>query len=406
MPELLSPAGNFEKLKSAVLYGADAVYFAGEAFGMRAAADNFDIDELGQAIQYCHDHNVRAFITVNVMPHEDQYQELREYFTKLAPFAPDALIIADVGVIELAKELIPNAEIHISTQASTMSSAACKAWMKLGAKRVVLAREVTLDEIRKIKASIPDELELEVFIHGSMCVSYSGRCLLSEYYTGRSANDGKCTQPCRWEYRFAEIAEVKRPDDILTVCETPSGSFTLSSKDMCMIEHIPELIEAGITSFKIEGRMKSAYYTAVTTNAYRMAIDSYMSDPENYHFDPLWLRELESVSHREYDTGFFYGAPNTDPKTAHNPGYLREKAYIAVVTGYDSETGIAYLEQRNKMCVGDTLELITPGKTGRQFELSELWNENNETIESAPHPKMKCSTRLPFEAKPGDIIRM
>lgn len=406
MPELLSPAGNFEKLKAAVLYGADAVYFAGENFGMRAAADNFDIETLGEGIKYCHDRGVRAFITVNVMPHEDEYPALKEYFKKLEPLHPDALIIADPGVIDLAKEIIPDAEIHISTQANTMSSAACKSWMSMGAKRIVLARELTFDEIRRIRENIPSELELEVFIHGSMCVSFSGRCLLSEYYTGRSANDGRCTQPCRWEYRFAEIAEVKRPDDVLTVCETPTGSFTLSSKDMCMIEHIPELIKSGVDSFKIEGRMKSAYYTAVTTNAYRMAIDAYLRNPEEYKYDPLWLRELESVSHREYDTGFFFGAPNSDPKTTHNPGYLREKAYIAVVTGYDPETGIANLEQRNKVSVGDTLELITPGKTGRQFVLSDLWNENGEPIESAPHPKMKCSTRLPFEARVGDIIRM
>ena len=406
MPELLSPAGNFEKLKAAVLYGADAVYFAGETFGMRAAADNFDTEQLAKAIKYCHDRGVRAFITVNVMPHEDEYPALKEYFKSLAPLSPDALIIADVGVIDLAKEYVPNAEIHISTQANTMSSAACRCWMKMGAKRIVLARELTFDEIRRIRDNIPPDLELEAFIHGSMCVSYSGRCLLSQYYTGRSANDGRCTQPCRWEYRFAEIAEVKRPDDVLTVCETPSGSFTLSSKDMCMIEHIPELIKSGIDSFKIEGRMKSAYYTAVTTNAYRMAIDSYLHDPEDYKFDPLWLRELESVSHREYDTGFFFGAPNSDPKTTYNPGYLREKAYIAVVTGYDPETGIADLEQRNKTSIGDTLELITPGKTGRRFVMNELWDEENNPIESAPHPKMKCRTRLPFEAKPGDIIRM
>ncbi|MBQ4054257.1 MAG: U32 family peptidase, partial [Clostridia bacterium] len=249
MPELLSPAGNFEKLKAAVLYGADAVYFAGETFGMRAAADNFDTEQLAKAIKYCHDRGVRAFITVNVMPHEDEYPALKEYFKSLAPLSPDALIIADVGVIDLAKEYVPNAEIHISTQANTMSSAACRCWMKMGAKRIVLARELTFDEIRRIRDNIPPELELEAFIHGSMCVSYSGRCLLSQYYTGRSANDGRCTQPCRWEYRFAEIAEVKRPDDVLTVCETPSGSFTLSSKDMCMIEHIPELIKSGIDSF-------------------------------------------------------------------------------------------------------------------------------------------------------------
>ena len=406
MPELLSPAGNFEKLKAAILYGADAVYFAGETFGMRAAADNFNMDELREAISYCHERDVRAFITVNVMPREDEYPALEDYFKNLAPLKPDALIIADLGVIDLAKKYMPDVEIHISTQANTMSSAACRSWMSMGAKRIVLARELTLDEIKRIRSNIPDELELEVFIHGSMCVSFSGRCLLSEYYTGRSANSGKCTQPCRWEYRFTEIAEVKRPDDVLTICETPTGSFTLSSKDMCMIEHIPELIESGVNSFKIEGRMKSAYYTAVTTNAYRMAIDSYLHDPKNYTYDPLWLRELESVSHREYDTGFFFGAANSDPKTTHNPGYLREKAYIAVVTGYDPETGIADLEQRNKMCVGDTLELITPGKTGRQFKLTELWDEENVAIESAPHPKMKCRTRLPFEAKAGDIIRM
>ena len=274
-PEILSPAGNFEKMRAAILYGADAVYLAGSRFGMRAAADNFTVDELRCAVAYAHERGVKVYLTLNTMPREDEYPALREYLTELSDIDIDAMIIADVGVLFLVKELLPKMEIHISTQANAVSAAACLAWYRLGAKRVVLARELTLEEIKAIRAAIPDDLELECFIHGSMCISYSGRCLLSNHVIGRDANRGMCAQPCRWNYTFrAEIAEEKRPDTVITLEEMGGETFMMASRDTCTIEHVPELIEAGINSFKIEGRMKSAYYTAVVTNTYRMAFDS------------------------------------------------------------------------------------------------------------------------------------
>lgn len=405
MPELLAPAGNFEKMKAALLYGADAVYFAGNEFGMRAAADNFTIDEMKEAVKYCHDRGKKAHVTVNTMPREAEYPDLERYLRDLGKVGPDAVIAADPAVIEMVKEYVPSAEIHLSTQMSTVSSAACNFWHKCGVKRVVLARELKLDEIKQIRRSVDPELELEVFIHGSMCISYSGRCMLSEYFTGRNANNGKCTQPCRWNFDFAHIAEEKRTDDILRVEQTRDGTFFFSSKDLCMIEHIPELIEAGISSFKIEGRMKSAYYTAVTSNAYRMAIDAYLRDGKDYKFDPAWLRELESVSHREYDTGFFFDSPSDDPKTTHFTGYSREKAYLAFVKNYDPERGLAEIEQRNKLSVNDVVEIITPRSTGRQFTVEALFDEEMNPIDSAPHPKMKAYIKIPFKANTGDIIR-
>ena len=406
MIELLSPAGNFEKLKAAVLYGADAVYFAGQVFGMRAAADNFSLDEIKEAVKYCHARGVKAYLTVNVMPREDEYPALKNFFISLKDVEIDALIIGDIGVLSLANEILPDVDIHISTQASTVSSQTCKMWQKLGATRVVLARELSLEEISSIRANIPKDLELEVFIHGSMCISYSGRCLLSEYYTGRGANCGKCTQPCRWEYKVISIAEEKRPGDVLDVIQTSEGCFVMSSKDLCMIEHIPDLLESGVTSFKIEGRMKSAYYTAVTTNAYKIAFNEYLKNKEKYIYNPLLKRELESVSHREYDTGFFYDKPCDKAQITQNNGYLREKAYIAVVEDYDKLTGIATLVQRNKFSLGDILEVITPGKVGKSFTVNNLMDENGCSIDCAPHPKMICKVTMPFEVKPGDIVRM
>ncbi|MBO7148655.1 MAG: U32 family peptidase [Clostridia bacterium] len=401
-PELLSPAGNFEKMKSAILYGADAVYLAGNDFGMRAAADNFTNDELKSAIEYAHERGVKVYLTLNTMPHPDEYEALTDYLHFLKTTPPDAVICVDLGVISLVKEILPETELHISTQASVVSARSALMWQKLGAKRIVLARELTFDEILKIKAEIPEELELEAFIHGSMCISYSGRCLLSQHYTNRDANRGRCAQPCRWNF---EVYEEKRPDDVLALEEYKNGTFIMSSKDMCMIEHIPELIKSGITSFKIEGRMKSAYYTAVVTNAYRMAIDAYLADPENYKYDPAWLRELDSVSHREYATGFYFDRPMDDAKTCTAPGYLREKAYLAIAESYDPETGLALFIQRNKSVRGDRAELITPGKCGRELVLEEMYDENMSPIESAPHPFMKFYVRVPFEVKCGDILR-
>ena len=404
-PEILSPAGNFEKMRAAILYGADAVYLAGHIFGMRAAADNFSVEELAEAVEYAHERGVKVYLTLNTMPRENEYELLRKYLLDLSHIAIDAMIIADVGVLMLVKELLPNMEIHISTQANATSAAACKAWYALGAKRVVLARELTLDEIKAIRANIPDDLEIECFVHGSMCVSYSGRCLLSNHMVGRDANRGMCAQPCRWNYTIKnyEIVEEKRPDCRMPVEEINGETFIMASRDTCTIEHIPELIEAGINSFKIEGRMKSAYYTAVVTNAYKMAFDSYFSG--NYQYDPDWYRELESVSHRDYHTGYYFTDSHMDANLASNNGYIKDKAYLAVAVGYDAESGLAEFTQRNKMCFGDDAELLTPGKIGRELKIGELFDENMNPIEATPHPYMTFFMKVDFEVRPGDILR-
>lgn len=404
-PELLSPAGNFEKMKAAILYGADAVYLAGTSFGMRAAADNFTLEELAQAVEYAHERGVRVYLTVNTMPREYEYPDLIGYFRSLCDIPVDALIIGDIGVLALAREMLPDVELHVSTQANSVSSHDCIAWHALGAKRVVLARELTLDEIKAIRAAIPDEIELECFIHGSMCISYSGRCLLSGHMIGRDANRGACAQPCRWNYtiRGYEIEEEKRPDCRMPIEEVNGETFIMASRDTCTIEHIPELVEAGIDSFKIEGRMKSAYYTAVVTNTYRMALDSYFSG--DYSYDEAWYRELLSVSHRDYATGYYFSDPRADANTSEIAGYMKEKAYLATVVAYDDATGIAQLSQRNKMKKGDSCELLTPGQVGRPFVADELYDEEMNPIDATPHPYMSFRMKLPFPAKPGDILR-
>jgi len=417
-PELLSPAGNMEKLKAALLYGADAVYLAGQSFGMRSAADNFTVDELYEAVRYTHEKGKRLFLTLNTMPRGDEYESLREFLRQIKDAGIDAYIVADLGVMATLREIIPGAEIHISTQASIVSPEAAMAYVAMGAKRLVLARELTLSEIKAIRLRIPADVELEAFIHGSMCVSYSGRCMLSNMMTGRDANRGMCTQPCRWNYI---MYEEKRPDLPIPIEQTELGTFIMSSKDMCTIEHIPSLIEAGINSFKIEGRMKSAYYTAVVTNAYRMAIDSYMSDPENYTYDPALLRELESVSHREYCTGYYLDKPMDNAQLGTQTGYIRDKAYFATATEYNedeaqalSSAGVA-LEtsegrlyrfiQRNKVKEGDSAEMISPNKLGEPFNVTELYLPKGERIDSAPHPSMIFWARVPFEVRNGDIMR-
>ncbi len=403
-PELLSPAGNFEKMKAAILYGADAVYLSGQAFGMRAAADNFSLEELAEAVTYAHERGVRVYLTVNTMPREYQYEALKEYFLALREIRPDALIVGSIGVLSLARKMLPEIELHISTQASAVSSEDCLAWRALGAKRVVLSRELSLSEIKAIRAAIPEDLELEAFIHGSMCVSYSGRCLLSNHIIGRDANRGMCAQPCRWNYSlYGEIREEKRPDLVIPLEEHGGETFVMASRDTCMIEHIPELMESGIDSFKIEGRMKSAYYTAVVTNTYKIAMNSYLSG--DYKYDSAWLSELSSVSHREYATGYYFSDSFKDANTAKDNGYLKEKAYLAVVLSYDESTGRAILAQRNKVSLGESVAHLTPGKVAVPFVIEGMKNEAGEDIESAPHPYMTFSIQAPFCMKTGDIIR-
>ena len=412
MTELLSPAGNFEKLRAAIRFGADAVYLAGKQFGMRSAADNFTNEELDAAIDFVHANGKKLYLTLNTLPHGSQYPALRQFLQSLAHNPPDAVIVTDLGVFATVRELLPNTEIHISTQSSIVSPAAARAWAAMGAKRLVLARELSLEEIREIRAAIPDDVSLEAFVHGSMCVSYSGRCMLSNQFTGRDANCGACAQPCRWNYT---IMEEKRPDEALPVIENENGTFIMSSKDLCMLRHVPELIRAGVESFKIEGRMKSAYYTAVVTNAYRMVIDAYLRDPDNFKFDEAIYREVESVSHREYATGFFFDDPRENAQLCRESGYIREKAYFATVIARgdapaglvsENERGVlCRLRQRNKLCLGDAAELLTPSRCGIPTVIDELYDADGNPIDAVPHPLMEFYTRLPHVASVGDILR-
>ena len=413
-PELLSPAGNFEKLRAAILYGADAVYLAGQRFGMRSAADNFTDEELCEAAEYVHARGKKLYLTLNTMPHGYEYPALRDFLSGIRNIGIDAVIVADLGVMATVKEILPDMEIHVSTQASIVSPEAACAYAALGAKRLVLARELTFSEIRAIREALPPDVELEAFVHGSMCVSYSGRCMLSHHLTGRDANRGACTQPCRWTYT---VTEEKRPESPLPIEENHLGTFIMSSKDMCTLPIISKLMESGIDSFKIEGRMKSAYYTAVVTNAYRMAMDGYLADPEGYSVSDEILRELDSVSHREYCTGYYLDEPTEEANLSTFTGYIREKAYFATALsseelplpeGLSAETAEGRLYpfiQRNKVSVGDAAELISPGRIGRPFAVTELYGEDGVPLASAPHPSMKFFARVPFGVQPGDIMR-
>lgn len=411
-PEILSPAGNPEKMRAAVRFGADAVYLAGRDFGMRAAADNFSIEELDAAARFLHGMGKKMYVTTNTLMRGNEYGAFREFLAVMNDIRPDGFIIADLGVFTTIKEALPWASLHISTQASICSPAAAKAWVSMGASRLVLARELTLDEIREIRAAIPREIELEAFVHGSMCVSYSGRCMLSNALTGRDANRGACTQPCRWNYT---LIEEKRPDERIPIEETELGTFIMSSKDMCMINKVGELADAGVSSFKIEGRVKSAYYAAVVTNAYRIAadaLDAYVKDggnPCDFRPDEALMRELEAVSHREYCEGFFYDKATEKPQLVTKPGYVRDKAYLAIADGTASQapsgTPVRGFVQRNKLCLGDSVELLSPGKTGRAFTVTELYDEELNPIESTPHPLMKYYMPVPFETLDGDILR-
>ena len=418
MPELLSPAGNFEKMKAAILYGADAVYLAGTRFGMRSAADNFTDEELKEAVDYAHRFGRKLYLTLNTMPHGYEYPALREFLMRVADFGIDAMIVADLGVFATVRELLPHMELHVSTQASIVSPAAACAWAALGAKRLVLARELSFTDIAAIRAALSEDVELEAFVHGSMCVSYSGRCLLANALNGRDGNRGTCSQPCRWNY---VLVEEKRPEMPIPIEQHEHGTFIMSSKDMCTIECIPQLMKSGIDSFKIEGRMKSAYYTAVVTNSYRMAMDAYTADPEGYVFNPDWLCELESVSHRTYGTGFYLDDPMNNPQLLGECGYMREKAYFATATAYNQEEASAIeaagvpmeneqgrlyrFVQRNKVSVGEGAEVISPGKIGVGCEVCELYAADGSAILSAPHPSMIFWCRVPFEIREGDIMR-
>ena len=396
-PELLSPAGNLEKLKYAVNYGADAVYCALDRFGMRASAGNLSPEELKEALDYAHQRDAKVYVTLNTMPRDNELSDLREYAKILRQVTPDAFIISDPGVMDIIKTEIPDAVLHLSTQASTVNSASINFWKRFGVSRVVLARELSLEEIRLIRQNIDPETELECFVHGAMCVSYSGRCLLSNYLTGRNANGGACAQPCRWKYH---LREEKRSENLYAE-EDPQGTYVFSSKDMRMIEHIGDLVEAGVDSFKIEGRMKSAYYTAAITNAYRMAIDDYF---EGREFDARCVKETENVSHREYGTGYFYSNPDTDANVVDANEYIADRPFLATVTSFDPEKGLAKCYQRNKMVKGMKANLLSPKSFGRDLMIGNMFDSDMNPIESTPHAGMEFYLEID-SAKSGDIIR-
>ena len=404
-PEILSPAGTPEKLRAAVRFGCDAVYLAAKSFGMRSAAGNFDADELDSAVKYCRERGVRVYVTLNTMPRGDEYEDLRRLIPTLHEIGPDAYIVADPGVMDTLHSMYPDAVIHVSTQTSVVSAAAAESYMRhFNAKRIVLARELSLEEIKAIRRDVSPELELETFVHGAMCVSYSGRCLLSNHFTGRDGNRGQCTQPCRWNYRLYELHEEKDDTRRPGVEQTEDGTFIMSSKDMCMIEHIPELCEAGITSFKIEGRMKSVYYAAVTALAYRRAVEAYTNDPSGYRTDPELVRLLGSVTHRKYDTGYYFSDPSTDAKTVDEPGYITERPYYGIVQSYDESTGTALVKQKNKVLTGQTVRFLSPDGEKEPFVLDKITDADGQILTGTPHPKMIFGVKTPYPVGCGDIL--
>ena len=383
--ELLAPAGNLYKLKIALTYGADAVYIGGEAFSLRTAADNFNPDEMREGISFAHDLNKKVYITANIIPHNRDLCQMEEYFKEIYDMGADAVIVSDLGAFNICKRVAPELEIHISTQANNTNYATVSAWHKMGAKRVVLAREMTLSEIREIKDNIESDCELEAFVHGAMCVSYSGRCLLSNYMTARDSNYGACSHPCRWNYA---LMEEKRPGEYMPVYENERGTFIMNSKDMCMIEHIPELVGSGVSSFKIEGRVKSEFYVATIVAAYRKAIDKYYENPSGFKFDPMWMDEIKKVSHRDYYTGFFFGIPDTGAQIYGSSSYIREYDLSGIVLDYDEKTSLAKITQRNRFFKGDELEIIMPGEDYYVQKIGEMYDENMNPIDVANHATM------------------
>lgn len=400
--ELLIPASSLEVLKIAVIYGADAVYIGGEVFGLRAKAKNFSMEDMAEGIQFAHEHGVKVYVTANILAHNGDLEGVREYFTQLKEIKPDALIISDPGIYTIAKEICPEIERHISTQANNINYGTYQFWWNQGAKRVVTARELSLNEIAEIRKNIPDEMEIETFVHGAMCISYSGRCLLSNYFTGRDANQGACTHPCRWKYA---VVEEKRPGEYLPVYENERGTYIFNSKDLCMIEHIPELIEAGIDSFKIEGRMKTALYVATVARTYRKAIDDYLTSPEKYKENMDWyLEQISNCTYRQFTTGFFFGKPSEESQIYDNNTYIKEYTYLGIV-GERNEEGLYRIEQRNKFSVGEQIEVMKPDGRNIPVTVKRIVDEDGNEMESAPHPKQVLYIDLGQELEMYDILR-
>ena len=399
-PELLAPAGNMEKLKMALLYGADAVYLGGKQFGLRAFGGNFSNEELKEAVEFAHNLNKKVYVTVNIFPHNSDIEMLPEYLAFLNTTGADALLVADIGLFMLAKKYAPDIELHISTQANNTNWATVEAWHNMGASRVVLARELSKDEISVIRQKC--SVELEMFVHGAMCISYSGRCLLSNYMTGRDSNRGSCAQPCRWKY---SLVEEKRPGQYFPIEEDERGTFIFNSKDMCLLPYLPDVIESGVDSLKIEGRMKSVHYAASVVKAYRMAIDSYFANPEAFAVKDEWLEELEKVSHRSYTTGFYYGKPTEKDQIYTSSSYIQTSDFVGLVLDYVESTGFATVEQRNNMKLGQEIEVFQPQLPGYRQLLGEMYNDEGEAIEVAPHPQQIVKIRMEAPVEPYAILR-
>ena len=400
--ELLIPASNLEVLKVAVMYGADAVYIGGEAFGLRAKAKNFSLEDMKEGIEFAHERGCKVYVTANILAHNYDLDGAREYFQELKQIGPDALIISDPGMFTIAKEVWPEVDIHISTQANNTNYLTYQFWWKQGAKRVVSARELSLKEIRQIRDNIPDEMEIESFMHGAMCISYSGRCLLSSFMAGRDANRGECTHPCRWKY---SVVEEQRPGQYMPVYENERGTYIFNSKDLCMIEHIPEMLDAGIDSFKIEGRMKTALYVATVARTYGLAIDEYLKDPELYRSRiPFYKSEISKCTYRQYTTGFFFGKPDENTQIYDTNTYVKEYTYLGVV-GETNSSGLYGIEQRNKFSVGEEIEVMKPDGENITVTVKRITDESGKDMESAPHPKQKLFVDLGIKLDEYDILR-
>jgi putative protease len=398
----LAPAGDADKLRLAIHYGADAVYLAARDFSLRAGCANFAAEDMAEVVQLAHSRQVRVYLALNILAHPEDVGRLRPLIGPLLAAEPDGVIVADPGLFDLVRNHRPDLPIHISTQASTTNAAACRFWHRLGARRIVLARELTLDEIRRIRADVPEDLELEAFVHGAMCLAYSGRCLLSSFLTGRDGNRGRCAQPCRWTY---EIHEEKRPEQPLTVVGDARGSYLLSSRDLCLIEHIPELVESGLDCLKIEGRGKSAFYAATVVKAYREALDAYATDPQHYIFRPEWLKDLSKTVHRSFDTGFYFARPQDDAKIDSEQLNIREAAVVGIVRAWLPESGLALIEQRNRILAGESLEWVR--RDGRHVSVPAqgLLDLERRPITATPHARMYYYLPLPEPAEPDSFLR-
>lgn len=400
--ELLAPAGDLEKLKYAVIYGADAVYFGGEMFSLRAGAGNLTVEEMKEGIEFAHSKGVKCYLTVNIFAHNEDVKPLENYLNRIKDLPIDGFIVSDPGVISIIKNIIPDGELHLSTQANMTNYMTARFWHRQGVKRIVLARELTFGEIAQLCAETSGELEYEAFVHGAMCISYSGRCLLSNFMNERDANRGQCSHPCRWKYA---LVEEKRPGEYYKVEEDDRGTYIMNSRDLCMIEHIPELVKSGLSSLKIEGRMKSVFYVATVVNAYRRAIDAFYNNPDSYEFDSGLLDEVKKVSHREFTTGFYFNKPTNKDQNYQTSAYTRDYVFVGVVKSYDEATGYAIVEQRNKMNIGDEIEVFGPGADYFIQTIDEMYDEEGTPVESAPHPQQILKMKMLKPVKEYDILR-